>query len=136
MFTCDECDQTRYSYHSCKNRHCPKCKTRPGSSGWSNNKPCSAGAYIYMVTFTYRKDCEPGPQSSARCMTYCFKLAAALQQLAQDPRFVGGQIGFWACCKPGPVTALSSPHPLPRPGGDCPRWSNLAARPQRLLRPG
>ena len=26
VYQCDDCQQTLYSYHSCKNRHCPKCQ--------------------------------------------------------------------------------------------------------------
>jgi hypothetical protein len=26
--TCAECGATRHVYHSCRNRHCPKCQTR------------------------------------------------------------------------------------------------------------
>jgi ribosomal protein L37AE/L43A len=25
VYVCEKCDERRYSYHSCKNRHCPKC---------------------------------------------------------------------------------------------------------------
>ena len=25
---CDTCGEPRYTYHSCRNRHCPKCQTR------------------------------------------------------------------------------------------------------------
>ncbi len=26
VYYCDNCKEQRYSYHSCKNRHCPKCQ--------------------------------------------------------------------------------------------------------------
>ena len=26
VYVCKKCDLYRYSYHSCKNRHCPKCQ--------------------------------------------------------------------------------------------------------------
>lgn len=26
VYHCDQCDQSLYSYHSCQNRHCPKCQ--------------------------------------------------------------------------------------------------------------
>ncbi len=26
LYFCAQCDEQRYSYHSCKNRHCPKCQ--------------------------------------------------------------------------------------------------------------
>lgn len=30
VYRCDPCDQFLYSYHSCKNRHCPKCQNNAG----------------------------------------------------------------------------------------------------------
>jgi hypothetical protein len=26
VYYCDQCEEAVYSYHSCKNRHCPKCQ--------------------------------------------------------------------------------------------------------------
>ncbi|NCF70022.1 MAG: hypothetical protein GWP61_29110, partial [Chloroflexi bacterium] len=25
-YHCEHCDESQYSYHSCKNRHCPNCQ--------------------------------------------------------------------------------------------------------------
>ena len=30
VYHCDACDEFLYSYHSCKNRHCPKCQNEAG----------------------------------------------------------------------------------------------------------
>ena len=30
VYTCEACGETRYSYHSCQNRHCPKCQNQAG----------------------------------------------------------------------------------------------------------
>ena len=27
VYACPDCDEILYSYHSCRNRHCPKCQT-------------------------------------------------------------------------------------------------------------
>ena len=26
MYTCRDCNETQYQYHSCRDRHCPKCQ--------------------------------------------------------------------------------------------------------------
>ena len=26
VYTCPQCDRVEYRYHSCRNRHCPKCQ--------------------------------------------------------------------------------------------------------------
>lgn len=30
VYYCDHCQQSQYSYHSCRNRHCPKCQYQAG----------------------------------------------------------------------------------------------------------
>jgi hypothetical protein len=32
VFVCRKCDEYRYSYHSCKNRHCPTVRERSSST--------------------------------------------------------------------------------------------------------
>ena len=29
VYYCDVCDEVHYSYHSCRNRHCPTCQHMP-----------------------------------------------------------------------------------------------------------
>jgi len=36
VYYCEKCDNYHYSYHSCKNRHCPKCG-KQNSQEWLEN---------------------------------------------------------------------------------------------------
>src|SRR5207249_366891 len=52
LYRCDHCGQEHYSYHSCRNRHCPKCH-REQTERWLIHRrarlfPCA----YYLLTFT------------------------------------------------------------------------------------
>jgi hypothetical protein len=96
VYYCDECDETQYSYHSCKDRHCPKCQNDTAQQWLEKQQQFLLPVPHSMVTFTLPQ----GLRSVARrhqktIYNLLFRAsAAALQQLASDPRFVGGQIGM------------------------------------------
>jgi putative transposase/transposase-like zinc-binding protein len=96
VYTCEACDQTRYSYHSCKNRHCPKCQNQAGQQWLEKQQALLLPVPYFMVTFTLPEGLRAFARRQQRQVyDLLFQTsAAALQQLAQDPRFVGGQIGF------------------------------------------
>jgi hypothetical protein len=96
VYTCDDCDQTRYSYHSCKNRHCPKCQNEAGQQWLVRQQALLLPIPYFMVTFTLPEGWRALARSHQRQVyDLLFQAsAAALQELALDPRFVGGQIGL------------------------------------------
>lgn len=96
VYRCPHCDQVRYSYHSCRNRHCPTCQHDAAQDWLARQQDLLLPVPYFLVTFTL-----PGVlravafQHQAQVYDLLFRAsAAALQQLAQDPRFVGGQIGM------------------------------------------
>jgi hypothetical protein len=96
VYICDACGETRYSYHSCKNRHCPKCQNQAGQQWLEQQQALLLPAPYFMVTFTLPEGLRALARSHQRLMyDLLFQAsAAALQELAADPRFVGGQIGM------------------------------------------
>jgi hypothetical protein len=96
VYTCEDCGQTRYSYHSCKNRHCPKCQNDAGQQWLARQQALLLPAPYFMVTFTLPEGLRALARSNQRQVYNLLfqSSAAALQALAADPRFVGGQIGF------------------------------------------
>jgi hypothetical protein len=96
VYTCDDCGETRYSYHSCKNRHCPKCQNQAGQQWLEQQQALLLPVPYFMVTFTLPEGLREVARSNQRQLYDCLfqTSAAALQELAHDPRFVGGQIGF------------------------------------------
>lgn len=96
VYTCDDCGESRYSYHSCKNRHCPKCQNQAGQQWLAHQTELLLPVPYFMVTFTLPEALRALARQKQRLMyDLLFRTsAAALQELAHDPRFVDGQIGF------------------------------------------
>jgi hypothetical protein len=96
VYQCHECDEVQYSYHSCKNRHCPKCQNGAADQWLERQGDLLLPAPYFMVTFTMPASLRRLVRShQKRLYNMLFRTsAAALQKLASDPRFVGGQIGM------------------------------------------
>jgi hypothetical protein len=96
VFTCGSCGITRYSYHSCRNRHCPTCQ-QDATQGWlALQHDLLLPVPYFLVTFTLPAELRAVARLHAETIyALVFRTsAAALQQLAHDPRFLGGQIGM------------------------------------------
>lgn len=96
VYHCHKCDEIRYSYHSCRNRHCPKCQNEKVQEWLKKQQELLLPVPFFMFTFTL-----PAPlRKVARCNQTTFynllfhSSAAATQHLASDPRFVGAKIGM------------------------------------------
>jgi hypothetical protein len=96
VYTCKSCQEREYSYHSCRNRHCPKCQSQAGQAWLERQQQLLLPTPYFMVTFTLPEPLRQLARSHQKLMyDLLFRTAAAaLQELAQDPRFVGGQIGL------------------------------------------
>jgi hypothetical protein len=96
VYHCDYCDESQYSYHSCKNRHCPKCQNEVGQQWLKQQQNLLLPVPYFMLTFTLPTELRAVARSNQKSLyNILFRTsAAALQQLAQDPRFVGGRIGM------------------------------------------
>jgi hypothetical protein len=96
VYHCQDCDETQYSYHSCKNRHCPKCQNGTAEEWLDRQQDLLLPVPYFMVTFTLPAGLRWVTRSHQKTLyNLLFRAsAAALQQLAHDPRFVGGQIGM------------------------------------------
>jgi hypothetical protein len=96
VYTCEGCGESRYSYHSCQNRHCPKCQNEAGQRWLAEQSRLLLPVPYFMVTFTLPEGLRSLARSHQRVVydSLFQASAAALQELAADPRFVGGQIGL------------------------------------------
>jgi hypothetical protein len=96
VYTCEACQVSEYSYHSCGNRHCPKCQNQAGQQWFERQQQWLLPTPYFMVTFTLPQPLRKIARRQQKVMySLLFQTAAAaLQALAQDPRFVGGQIGM------------------------------------------
>ncbi len=96
IYTCPACAITRYRYHSCRNRHCPTCPQDAAQTWLERQQALRLPVRYFMVTFTRPAGLRAVARRHQRTIyTLLFRTAAAaLQQLAHDPRFLGGQIGM------------------------------------------
>jgi hypothetical protein len=96
IYRCPDCQEQVYRYHSCRNRHCPKCQQLNSQQWLARQQDLRLPVPYFLLTFTL----PDGLRALAlKHQSLIYQLlfrasAAATQQLAQDPRFVGGKIGM------------------------------------------
>jgi ssDNA-binding Zn-finger/Zn-ribbon topoisomerase 1 len=97
LYGCEnaDCEQIVYAYHSCGNRSCPKCGQDKTQRWMEKQHNRLLPTHYFLVTFTLPSELRPIARSNQKVIyNLLFKSsAAALQKLAKDPRFVGGDIG-------------------------------------------
>ncbi len=100
LYRCEnpDCDHLLYAYHSCGNRSCPKCGQDKTQKWIEKQHHLLLPSHYFLVTFTLPCELRPMARSNQKVVyDLLFKSsAAALQKLAKDPRFVGGDIGMMA----------------------------------------
>jgi ssDNA-binding Zn-finger/Zn-ribbon topoisomerase 1 len=137
VYYCPQCDEQRYSYHSCKNRHCPKCQNEQANEWLQAQQSLLLPVPHFLVTFTLPAELRVVARSNQKTIYHLLFHAssAALQQLAQDPRFVGGRLGMVGVLHTWTRQLLYHPHVhyIVTGGGltDDGRW--VAARKDFLL---
>ena len=96
VYHCPACDETRYSYHSCRNRHCPKCQRERAEDWLQLQRELLLPVPYFLLTFTLPAQLRHIARQNQKCIyNLLFQASAqATQQLAHDPRFVGAQIGL------------------------------------------
>jgi hypothetical protein len=98
LYCCEnsDCEHLVYAYHSCGNRSCPKCGQNKTQRWIEKQHNLLLSTHYFLVTFTLPAELRPIARSNQKVIyNLLFKCsAAALQKLAKDPRFVGGDIGM------------------------------------------
>ncbi|MGB5986675.1 MAG: IS91 family transposase [Desulfobacterales bacterium] len=98
LYCCEnpDCQKVVYAYHSCGNRSCPKCGQDRTERWLEKQRNLLLPTHYFLVTFTLPGELRLIARSNQKAIyNLLFKAsAAALQKLARDPRFVGGQIGM------------------------------------------
>jgi Putative transposase/Transposase zinc-binding domain len=96
LYQCAACGELEYSYHSCKNRHCPKCQNAATTRWLAQQRTLLLPVPYFLVTFTLPEALRPVVRSHQHCLyNLLFQTsAAALQALTLDTHYLGGQIGM------------------------------------------
>lgn len=92
---CDHCDRLLYAYHSCRNRHCPKCHGDQTARWLQQQQTRLLPAPYFHLTFTLPAELRPLAFAHQKKVYGLLmrSAAAALQKLALDPQYLGGQLG-------------------------------------------
>lgn len=96
VYQCAACGERVYSYHSCRNRHCNQCQDDKAQAWLAEQQALLLPVPYFLVTFTVPEELRSVAYRHQQVVyNLLFRAAAeALQTLAADPRFVGGQIGI------------------------------------------
>jgi hypothetical protein len=96
--TCDRCGAVRLRYHSCGNRHCPKCQTLAKERWLAARKADLLPIPYFHVVFTLPHALNALAQGNPRVIYALLFRAAAdtLLTFGRDPRHLGGTVGITA----------------------------------------
>jgi hypothetical protein len=96
LYYCENCHQFHYSYHSCKNRNCPKCQSEENDKWLDKQLEKLLPVTYYLVTFTLPSELRQLAKAYQKIIfSAMFKAAAeTLQQFAKDVKYIGGEIGM------------------------------------------
>lgn len=96
LYHCPHCHEALYSYHSCQNRHCPKCQNHQADDWLEKQIGQLLPVPYFLVTFTLPAQLRELARSNQQAVyNLLFRASAqALQQLAADARFVGAQVAM------------------------------------------
>jgi hypothetical protein len=109
---CDHCGGQVYAYHSCRNRHCPKCHGDQTERWLALQQTRLLPCPYFLVTFTLPAELRPLAFANQK-KVYGLLLrsaAAALQKLALDPQYLGGRLGALAVLHTWTRAMLYHPH--------------------------
>ncbi len=95
---CDHCGRQVYAYHSCRNRHCPKCHGDQTERWLAQQQTRLLPGPYFLVTFTLPAELRPLAFANQKkvygLLMRC--AGASLQKLALDARYVGGRLSALA----------------------------------------
>jgi hypothetical protein len=95
IYLCPKCEKFLYSYHSCKNRHCPKCGNDQASGWLAQHIDQLLPVPHFLVTFTLPDPLRKLARSHQKIMYEILMTAAcrSLESLAWNHKWIGGLIG-------------------------------------------
>ena len=111
-YYCENCKSFHYSYHSCKNRHCPKCGSNDSEKWIEKQKEKLLPVKYFMVTFTVPEEFRFIIRSNQKLFYSILFQAASevLKELLSDPKYAGGESGFTAILHTWTRQLIYHPH--------------------------
>ena len=112
LWRCDHCSAEVFSYHSCKNRSCPKCHTEQTERWLEARRAEMLPIPYFHITITVPEELRDVLRANQRDgYAMLMKVAAeAIIELARDRRHVGGTVGVLAVLHTWTQQLLYHPH--------------------------
>jgi len=109
---CSHCERQVYRYHSCRNRHCPKCHGDQTEQWIETHRAQLLPCAYSLVTCTLPQELRTLAFEHQKIVygVLMRSAAATVQQLAADPRYVGAQVGCLAVLHTWTRAMLYHPH--------------------------
>jgi hypothetical protein len=109
---CDRCGHRRAVYHSCRNRHCPKCQLLAQEDWLAARRADLLPIPYFHVVFTLPDELRPLALARPRVLYDLLFRAASetLQTFARDPKHLGGELGLTAILHTWGQTLSLHPH--------------------------
>lgn len=94
MLRCEHCGQAQFRYHSCRNRHCPKCQALARERWLAARRAELLPVPYFHLVFTLPEPLRALAQGNPRALYALLFRAAArtLQDFGADARWLGGRI--------------------------------------------
>ena len=112
VYGCEQCGALHYSYHSCGNRHCPKCHGQQTQRWLEQQRTRLLPCPYYLLTFTLPPQLRT-PARSHQKLVYGLLLnaaAASVQKLCADPQWLGAQVSLMGVLHTWTRAMLYHPH--------------------------
>lgn len=109
---CSACGRQEYRYHSCRNRHCPRCQGSRRAAWLEREAGCLLPVEYHHVVFTLPSALAELARRRPR-LVYGLLLSsasAAVLELAADPKYLGAQVGVVAMLHTWGQTLSLHPH--------------------------
>ena len=93
---CSNCGMMRIAYHSCRNRHCPKCQHVPRERWLESRKDEILPTSYFHIVFTLPHELNPVILNNKKVMLNILFKAASQTLLSFGENALGGKLGFIA----------------------------------------
>ena len=112
LWRCGKCGKEVYSYHSCRNRSCPKCHTGQAERWLAARQAELLPCRYFHITVTVPEELREALRSQQKAAYPLLMKAAAeaIIELCRDPRHVGGAPGVLAVLHTWTQQLLFHPH--------------------------
>ena len=112
VYQCGHCQEKIFSYHSCRNRSCPKCHQAQTERWIEKQRGRLPACSYFLMTFTLPAELRPLARTHPKKIYSLLMKAAAdaLQKLAADPQYLGARVGALAVLHTWTRAMLFHPH--------------------------